>query len=280
MTSTNRATTHRPGPPSVIHAGLWRTGTASMCEAYALLGLRPWHGLYLDRPDTASSREVMAKFEKAIDATLPHAPGANKSQPPFTRADWDTLFGDYDVPTDWAGWFVEELAAAYPDAKVVIVQRDFDAWWKSLDETLLRHVFRFPDTQVGGLVSWLTGNRARQCVEKLVMGRFGVRNYREINKDVARKFYFAYYDRIRAEIPEERKLEYRLGEGWEPICRFLGKEVPAGVPFPRVNEAEGFEVKVKKVARDQSWGAWEKAQPWVLAGGVIVVATMAVRFWR
>jgi hypothetical protein len=275
MASTDMATT-RPGPPCVIHAGLWRTGTASMCEAYSTLGLRPWHGLYLDR----ENKEVWQRFEKAIDATLPNAPGA-KAQPPFTRADWDTIFGDYDVPTDWAGWFVEELADAYPDAKVVIVQRDFDAWYRSLDETLLRHVFCFPDYQLGGIVSALNGNRARQCVEKLVLGRFGVRNPREINKDVARKFYFSYYDRIRQVIPEERKLEYKLGSGWVPLCEFLGKEVPVGVDFPRINEAEGFEVKVKKVSSDLTWGAWEKVQPWVLAGGVIAVATMAAsRFWK
>lgn len=273
----NSNTVSKPhGPPCVIHAGLWRTGTASMCEAYSILGLRPWHGLYLDRED----KDIFRRFEKAIDATLPNAPGAKK-RPPFTRSDWDTIFGEYDVPADWAGWFVEELANAYPEAKVVIVQRDFDAWYQSLDETLLRHVFRFPDTQLGGIVSALTGNRARQCIEKLVLGRFGLQSYREIDKDVARKFYFAYYDRIRQVISDDRKLEYKLGSGWKPLCDFLGEEVPVGVDFPRINEAEGFEVKVKKVSNDLSWAAWEKLQFWVLAGGVIAVAgTMAVRSWR
>ena len=28
-------------------------------------------------------------------------------------------------------------------------------------------------------------------------------------------------------------------EGWEPLCRFLGKDVP-DVPFPRVNDREEF----------------------------------------
>lgn len=291
MASTNLDAGTR-GPPSVIHAGLWRTGTASMCDAYSLLGLRPWHGLYLDPAET----EIFRRFEKAIDATLPHArsvlaaassattattPIAHLQSPPFSRDDWDTIFGDFDAVTDWAGWFVEELADAYPDAKVVIVQRDFDAWYQSLDETLLRHVFRFPDTQLAPIVSAITGNRARQCVEKLILGRFGVRNYREINKDVARKFYFAYYDRIRHVIPEERKLEYKLGSGWEPLCEFLGKEVPAGVAFPRVNEAQGFEVKVKRATSNLSRAAWEKIKPWVLSGSMIAVAMMATaRFLR
>jgi hypothetical protein len=245
-----------------------------MCEAYSLLGLRPWHGLYLDEKDT----DIFRRFEKAIDAALP-PPGTKP--PPFTRADWDTIFGDYDVPTDWAGWFVEELAGAYPDAKVVIVQRDFDAWYKSLDETLLRHVFRFPGAQLDPIISAFTGNRARQCVQKLILRSFGVRSYKEINKDVAKKFYFSYYDRIRHVVPAERKLEYKLGSGWEPLCEFLGKETPVDVAFPRVNEAEGFEEKVKKVTSDLSWAAWAEVQPWVLAGGVMIVGAMAVaRFWR
>ena len=166
-----------------------------------------------------------------------------------------------------------------PRREVVIVQRDFDAWYRSLDETLLRHVFVSP------VLNWPYRlgsycNRARQCVEKLILGRFGLQHYREINEDVARKFYFSYYDRIRQVIPDERKLEYKLGSGWEPLCEFLGKEVPVGADFPRINEAEGFEAKVKKVSSDLSWGAWEKVKPWVMAGAVIAVTTMAARFWR
>lgn len=34
----------------------------------------------------------------------------------------------------------------------------------------------------------------------------------------------------------DRLLEYKLGSGWEPLCKFLGKPVP-DVPFPHVNES-------------------------------------------
>lgn len=36
-------------------------------------------------------------------------------------------------------------------------------------------------------------------------------------------------------VPLERRLEYKMGDGQEPLCAFLGKDVP-NVPFPRVNE--------------------------------------------
>ncbi|KAJ7157668.1 hypothetical protein C8R43DRAFT_883303, partial [Mycena crocata] len=32
-----------------------------------------------------------------------------------------------------------------------------------------------------------------------------------------------------------RRLEFRVAQGWEPLCRFLGKEVPA-MDFPRVSD--------------------------------------------
>lgn len=40
-------------------------------------------------------------------------------------------------------------------------------------------------------------------------------------------------------MPRERLLEYEVKEGWEPLCRFLGKEVP-GEAFPNVNDKDFF----------------------------------------
>jgi len=40
---------------------------------------------------------------------------------------------------------------------------------------------------------------------------------------------------LRSTVPKEKFLEFRVEEGWEPLCQFLGKPVPSG-PFPRVNE--------------------------------------------
>jgi len=59
--------------------------------------------------------------------------------PPFTKAHWDQLLGDCqgtsDAPT---AFFADELIAAYPDAKVVLMQRDFNAWYKSMSQTIFK----------------------------------------------------------------------------------------------------------------------------------------------
>jgi hypothetical protein len=48
---------------------------------------------------------------------------------------------------------------------------------------------------------------------------------------------------VQAAFPPERLLTYRLGDGWEPLCRFLGEPIP-DMPYPRSNPREQFEAKI------------------------------------
>jgi hypothetical protein len=58
------------------------------------------------------------------------------------------------------------------------------------------------------------------------------------NTEALRRTYTEHYANIRAKVPSERLLSFHVSEGWEPLCRFLGKEVPKDEPFPRINEAK------------------------------------------
>ena len=35
---------------------------------------------------------------------------------------------------------------------------------------------------------------------------------------------------------EREVLEYKVGEGWDKLCEFLGRDVPVGVDFPRKDD--------------------------------------------
>ena len=48
-------------------------------------------------------------------------------------------------------------------------------------------------------------------------------------------------------VPHENLLVYQPSMGWAPLCRFLDKEEPTGLTFPRVNEA-AFLRRVKRIA--------------------------------
>jgi hypothetical protein len=57
-----------------------------------------------------------------------------------------------------------------------------------------------------------------------------------------------HYERVRRTVPAERLLVYRVQEGWEPLCRFLGADVPGG-PFPRVNVGDDLLRNIRTAMR-------------------------------
>ena len=56
------------------------------------------------------------------------------------------------------------------------------------------------------------------------------------DKDHAMKVFERRNEEVRRRVPQERLLVFDVGEGWAPLCGFLGVEAPDG-PFPRLNEA-------------------------------------------
>ena len=57
--------------------------------------------------------------------------------------------------------------------------------------------------------------------------------------------YREHCDMVRGLVPKERLLEWSVQDGWEPLCQFLGKEVP-DEPFPHANTAAGFKAREKQ----------------------------------
>lgn len=75
----------------------------------------------------------------------------------------------------------------------------------------------------------------------------GARNLDEARGN-ARDMYREYYAEIRRIAPKERLLEYKLGSGWEPLCDFLGKEVP-DEEFPHANESQSLVVMFEEMGK-------------------------------
>lgn len=61
------------------------------------------------------------------------------------------------------------------------------------------------------------------------ISRHGIKVYEELN-EMVRKL---------AVDGKREFLEFRLGDDWGPLCRFLGKDVPE-VGFPHVNDSDSF----------------------------------------
>jgi hypothetical protein len=144
--------------------------------------------------------------------------------------DWSVFLADYGAAVDWPiAAFWRELAAAFPDAVVLLSVRDADAWWKSANATIFELTRREapPDPTATAQLAMATD---------MLTTRFTTRWFDESEAKAA---YERHNDEVRATIPAARLLEWHPGDGWEPICAALGVAVP-DEPFPHVNTTEEF----------------------------------------
>ena len=187
-------------------------------------------------------------------------------RPPFKREDWDHLLGNMQGAIDMpAVGVLPSLIEAYPEAKVLIWERDVDKWYESMQATIISHRFH-PMNIVLWLLDW---ELFRPVVSlQMTMGpiMFGPKGLEEKNaKEVYRKI----YEDIRKLVPEERRLDFRLEEGWEPVCKFLGKEVP-NEPFPRINEGKEWVERSVLMRNLGVQRVLKRFTPYMLASAVVL----------
>lgn len=187
----------------VIGAGLGRTGTMSLKFALEHLGFGPCYHMI----------EFMAHVPEQLPLWLNVIDG---------RPDWDAVFDGYASTVDYPGCtYWRELAAKWPEAKVILTTRDPDAWFESANQTVLSPRMR----------TMLGQSPIRRFMEATVNEDFG-----EHIED--RAFMTDYFRRwnegVIAEVPKDKLLVFQAKDGWEPLCEFLGVPVPPE-PYPRVN---------------------------------------------
>ncbi|KAJ7090764.1 P-loop containing nucleoside triphosphate hydrolase protein [Mycena belliarum] len=219
----------RTVPMRVLVLGFCRTGTASMRVALETLGFRDTHHM----ASVFQNPAEIAIWNTALDAKF------LGRGTPYGRAEWDRLLGHCQAVTDLPGiLFADELLAAYPDAKVVLTMRDPARWYVSYRASL--HAF------------YHSRRLALACLLDARFGatlRFGQRcaglalGSPDAPEAAATARFVAHYEHVRAVVPQERLLEYEVGEGWARLCAFLGVEEP-GEPFPRTNDTREIRAKM------------------------------------
>ena len=175
-----------------------------------------------------------------------HPPGWLSDGPAptqFSKQDWDGLFGDYEAATDLAALYAVELIKTYPNARVILVERDVDSWAESLDKTVIQTIAGPAGNFVRNVAEPLAGMYNYTQLWDVLRGWARVKTVEEM-RAAYRSRYHEHYDTVRKLVPPDRLLDYKLGDGWEPICQFLGKPKPEE-PFPRVNEGKDLVVMLR-----------------------------------
>ena len=76
---------------------------------------------------------------------------------------------------------------------------------------------------------------------------------------------------------EAKLLDYQVGEGWERLCEFLGKDVPQQ-EFPRVNDSTVFKGRMRTLVRGKVKQLLQRAA--LLSVPVIAVGGALFLGWR
>ncbi|MCJ1360725.1 MAG: hypothetical protein MMC33_010734, partial [Icmadophila ericetorum] len=214
---------------------------ATLCTALRTLGYATYHGTEVFK----NTHDMHLKcWEEGLTAKYYNGK-------PYGRSEFDKLLKNYNVNicrlpereavTDpQCALFPDELIAAYPEAKVVLTTRNPDSWIRSM-ETVYYSILR-----------WYTWNPVLiydpnnwGALHKLVLIILvHLTSGEPYNRAALRRGFIAHNEHVRSIVPQHNLLDYEVSEGWEPLCKFLGKSGPDG-PFPCVNEGSQMVDRMK-----------------------------------
>jgi len=153
--------------------------------------------------------------------------------PILDREFFDKILGSHSGVTDApCTYFAPELIAAYPEAKVILNYRDVEPWYQSIQSTVAP-LFYLPTLVLvfSKTLYWqYQGFVTKGCRYNMGPGfeRFGRTVYRD------------HFFTVKGAVSDPANLLiWKLGDGWEPLCKFLEKDVP-DVSFPRGNSTEEY----------------------------------------
>jgi len=236
----------------IICAGLSKTGTKSIANALRMLGF-----IVYDGPEHLQYH--MAEYDQAFSTDK--------------MPDFASMYSKVDAVTDIpACLFWKELKETFPDAKVVLMERDSASdWVKSLTKSVevAQNLIMKKPWNLLGVFLTPTGRRWSR-VWKGIEAKGEFPSPSSPNKiDLLHQTYLKHNARVKASIPRDDLLVYNVKEGWKPLCDFLGVEVP-DVPFPRLN------AKSDMVSEILESKVFEKIHDEMVFRLVVLVMTLAV----
>jgi hypothetical protein len=207
-----------------------RGGSSSLARALEILGY----------PRVYSMGQAVQRYAH-MRAWQRHATG-------HRPLDMEAIFRGWDASKAHpAMMYPEDVLATFPQAKVVLLRRDDEAWFDSYCR-LYQSI-----EGLGGRFGFLPRLRAiRATVRATTFEPLGP-GVPEAKDRVltARR---ALHERVRRLVPPERLLEWDVRDGWEPLCAFLDRPVPDR-PFPweNVGQAAVRRAVRRALLRELAW---------------------------
>jgi hypothetical protein len=194
----------------VVGAGVGRTGTLSLKTALEQLVGQPCYHML----EVFSHPEHVTFWREAAEGG---------------KVDWTGTLAEYGATSDFpACLFWQEILDANPDAVVVLsTRKDSRSWWESASQTIFSiDGAHLPPEMADWYEMWKVVATTR------FTGDWS-------DETAARAAYDRHNSEVRSSAPADRLVDWKPGDGWEPLCKPLGLSVPAE-PFPHLNMREDF----------------------------------------
>jgi hypothetical protein len=202
----------------VIGAGFGRTGTLSLKAALEKLGF-----------DKCYHMLEVGQNEGHVDAWRALARGET--------VDWDVLFEGYQASVDWPSCnYWEAQLAHFPEAKVILSQRDPQRWYDSVMNTI------YPSSLAARAADDPAIRAHMEMAFEVIWD--GVFDGRMDDKEHVIDVYLAHNQRVIDSVPADRLLVFEAGNGWGPLCEFVGCPIPDDA-YPNTNSTAEFQERVR-----------------------------------
>ena len=199
---------------ALIGAAFPRTGTMSVKKALETLGVGRCYHMH----EVFLNPQHIPIWNNTCNGKMPN---------------WRKLFAGYTVTLDApACLYWRELTIEFPNAKVILLRRDPEAWYESVYATTYQVTM-----DAGGEV-----DPALRMIRHLFFEKYMSKSFED--RELAIGKYRQYCEDVIAGIPQEQLLVYEVSEGWHPLCSFLGYDIPAS-PFPNKNTRGEFRTRSK-----------------------------------
>ncbi|CAG8972291.1 hypothetical protein HYALB_00001690 [Hymenoscyphus albidus] len=243
-----------------------------MFTALNKLGYNCYHGLVAATDPRSRADRHLACWHEALNYKVY---GIGRAYSPL---DLDKILQYYSTVTDMPCInFSKELIEQFPNAKVILTHRDPQAWIKSVNNTIL-HVLSW---RIWPVIKYIEPNHLtpfRDCVQLYMEDWTLPAPYND--QEALLKYISQHTALIKSLVPAENLLEFQPGDGWEPLCEFLGKKMPVDEPFPFANKGLSIVDMVRYAIRREMV---RFLKPYLVGLGTLAGSWLVgrfVRYWK
>lgn len=147
--------------------------------------------------------------------------------------------------------FIDDLLFAYPNAKVILTIRDRAAWLRSMQRFILEILSWRSMPLLSYFDPEFTGPYQALLNRTTTVLSHGQSPCAPSSVPALLASFDSHCERVRTAVPADRLLEFHPVMEWEPLCKFLGVEVPE-VAFPHLNSGPD----AMKLEVELYWDRW------------------------